>query len=327
VNKIIKFFLSLIISFAGLYYAFRNVEFQELLFHFKLVNFWYISVVLVLIVFSVAVRAERWQVLLEPIEVLPFTRLFSSTMIGYFGNGVLPFRLGEVLRAYSLSEETHISATAVFGTVLLERILDFAGLIVMIVLFSFFYPYNSWGGSIIIPLILIVVGLIGFFIFFILSPVDLMEKIGRWKLFKIALFHRIFVLVKNLMEGLTAIRQTRHVGQIIVHTIFLWIIYYVMVFFTVKATHLDLGPVGVGIVLVTTSLAVSIPAAPGYIGTYHATAVYILTNLFDASLSESQAFAVIIHAVGFIPLVIIGAFYFFHSSIHLKDVSGRHIAE
>ena len=100
-----------------------------------------------------------------------------------------------------------------------------------------------------------------------------------------------------------------------------------MVFATVKATNLDLGPIGVGIILITTSLAVSIPAAPGYIGTYHATAVYILTNLFNAELSESQAFAVIIHAVGFIPLVIIGAIYFFRSSLHLRDISGRHITE
>ncbi|MFQ6612821.1 MAG: lysylphosphatidylglycerol synthase transmembrane domain-containing protein [Fidelibacterota bacterium] len=326
-NKLLKLVISLIISFAGLYYAFRKVEFSELLFHLKMINVWYILISLLLIVFSVAVRAERWQILLEPIEVIPFTRLFSSTMIGYFGNGVLPFRLGEVLRAYSLSEKTDVRATAAFGTIMLERILDVVGLIGMIILFSIFYPYNNWGNGILIPLVVVVTGILGFFIFLAFAPVDFMEKIGRWKLFKISLFHRIFVLVKSLMEGLTAIRQTKHVGQIIIHTIFLWLIYYIMIFATVKATNLDLGPIGVGIVLITTSLAVSIPAAPGYIGTYHATAVYILTNLFNTGLYESQAFAVIIHAVGFIPLVIIGAIYFFRSSLHLKDISGRHITE
>ena len=45
-------------------------------------------------------------------------------MIGYFGNGVLVFRLGELLKAYSISRNSDIKTTNLIGTVILERSLD-----------------------------------------------------------------------------------------------------------------------------------------------------------------------------------------------------------
>ena len=45
-------------------------------------------------------------------------------MIGYFGNGVLVFRLGELLKAYSISKNSDIKTTNLIGTVILERTLD-----------------------------------------------------------------------------------------------------------------------------------------------------------------------------------------------------------
>ena len=45
-------------------------------------------------------------------------------MIGYFGNGVLAFRLGEVLKSYSISQNTNIATMQAFGTVIIERTLE-----------------------------------------------------------------------------------------------------------------------------------------------------------------------------------------------------------
>ena len=85
--------------------------------------------------------------------------------------------------------------------------------------------------------------------------------------------------------------------------------------------------ISVGVVLISTALAMAIPAAPGAVGTYHAAAVYVLTTFFAVGRIESQAFAVILHAVGFVPLIIIGAIYFLRSSVQIKDISDQHIVE
>ncbi|MBT3797197.1 MAG: hypothetical protein HOF97_06750, partial [Candidatus Marinimicrobia bacterium] len=65
-SKIIKFIFSLLISILGLYYAFNKVNFNELWFYLKSANIFYIILASVLLIFSVAIRAERWQLLLEP---------------------------------------------------------------------------------------------------------------------------------------------------------------------------------------------------------------------------------------------------------------------
>ena len=105
----------------------------------------------------------------------------------------------------------------------------------------------------------------------------------------------------------------------------LWVLYYICIILVVFATGLKITWVAVGIVLIATTMAITVPSAPGYVGTYHAAAVYVLVNIFGAGLTESQAFAVLIHAIGFIPLVFIGFGYFLSSSIHISDVKPEEI--
>ncbi len=104
-NRITKLIIGIAISIAGLWYAFRGMNFSELIDHLSQTNFSFILLAMGIIVVSVALRAYRWQLMLKPIQTITFNPLFASTMIGYFGNSVLPFRLGELLRAYSISRK------------------------------------------------------------------------------------------------------------------------------------------------------------------------------------------------------------------------------
>ena len=108
---------------------------------------------------------------------------------------------------------------------------------------------------------------------------------------------------------------------IIFSTIAMWFIYYLITWTVNLATGIGLGWIDVGIVLIFTSLAIAIPAAPSAIGTYHAAAIYVLTEMFLFDRLASQSFAVLLHFVGFIPLISIGAFFFISRSIRLKDIS------
>ena len=45
-------------------------------------------------------------------------------MVGYFGNGILFFRLGEVLKAYAISQGRKIKPSESFGLIMLERLVD-----------------------------------------------------------------------------------------------------------------------------------------------------------------------------------------------------------
>jgi len=89
---------------------------------------------------SFSLRAMRWRLLLENVGFtkengvhLPkFWKLTEIIFISWFANAIVPAKLGDLYRAYLLRQETHVSATRSFGTVLAERLLD---LIVLLLLF------------------------------------------------------------------------------------------------------------------------------------------------------------------------------------------------
>ena len=74
--------------------------------------------------FSVWLRGMRWRYLFKLESCPSVVSLYRSEMIGYFGNNIFPLRFGEIMRAYIISKEWNLSKGYVFGTVVLERILD-----------------------------------------------------------------------------------------------------------------------------------------------------------------------------------------------------------
>jgi len=327
VNRIIKFILGVLISVIGLYYAFRQINFWELWIIIKNVNFILVILAIVILLLSNVIRAWRWQILVKPIKDVSFEPAFSSIMIGYFGNSVLPFRMGEFLRAFVVADKTSLTASTAFGTIVIERILDFIGLSIVILLIMTVYPLTSVGGSIIIGVI--VLSLTAFIFFFLFGGFksSLLVKIEKLSLLRIGLLHKILLFIKNFLDGATTIRATNKLGIILLYTLIIWIMYYCSTYLATIAIGIELEWFGFGVLLISTTLAISIPAAPGYVGTYHAAAVYILTNLFDVGRSNAQAAAIILHAVGTIPIVIIGAGYFLNSSVNFKDIKDQGLSQ
>ena len=326
-NRIIKFILGVLISVIGLYYAFRQINFWELWIIIKNVNFILVILAIVILLLSNVIRAWRWQILVKPIKDVSFEPAFSSIMIGYFGNSVLPFRMGEFLRAFVVADKTSLTASTAFGTIVIERILDFIGLSIVILLIMTVYPLTSVGGSIIIGVI--VLSLTAFIFFFLFGGFksSLLVKIEKLSLLRIGLLHKILLFIKNFLDGATTIRATNKLGIILFYTLIIWIMYYCSTCLATIATGIELEWFGFGVLLISTTLAISVPAAPGYVGTYHAAVVYILNNLFDVDRMDAQTAAIILHAIGTIPIVIIGARYFLNSSVNFKDIKDQGLSQ
>jgi len=327
VNRIIKFILGVLISVIGLYYAFRQINFWELWIIIKNVNFILVILAIVILLLSNVIRAWRWQILVKPIKDVSFEPAFSSIMIGYFGNSVLPFRMGEFLRAFVVADKTSLTASTAFGTIVIERILDFIGLSTVILLIMTVYPLASVGGSIIIGVIGLSLAAFIFIFLFGGFKSSLLVKIEKSSLLRIGLLHKILPFIKNFLDGATTIRATNKLGIILLYTLIMWIMYYGSTYLATIATGIELEWFGLGVLLMSTTLARSVPAAPGYVGTYHAAAVYILTNLFDVGRIDAQTAAIILHAIGTIPIVIIGAGYFLNSSVNFKDIKNQGLSQ
>ena len=240
-------------------------------------------------------------------------------MIGYFGNGILPFRLGELLKAYSISNNNKVETAQVFGTVIIERFLD---LLMVLVLFIIVLPWFPFDNEV------IKVGILTFCIFtlLILIMLLLILKINTnsYNLLengsKLKIFNPIFVLIKKLVNSFKIIKKTDDKLKLIVYSFILWGIYVLITKIILVSCDINLNLYDTIILFIIGSLSLGIPALPGSAGTYDASVKYGLMAIFLLDGNKALTYAIISHSISYFPLVLIGALYFFSSTFSLKDL-------
>ena len=132
-------------------------------------------------------------------------------------------------------------------------------------------------------------------------------------------------MLRSFGRGFSSISNFKVLFSILMYTLLLWLLFFTT-YFVIKAFGFDLSLVEVGVILLLTSIAMSIPAAPGAIGTHHFAAYYVMTNIFHFPISN-LVFAIVLHAVSYIPLAFCGALYFFSSSLKIFDVLNKEIVD
>jgi len=324
VNRYFKLLLVGIISAVGIYLAFKDDDFGELVILIQQVNYTGVFIASLLLIISCIVRAYRWQLLMDPVERIPFHDVFAATMVGYFGNGILAFRLGELLRAYSISVNRAISVSQAFGTIILERIMDLIMVVLVFILVIPWFPFEHQGLRIGIYLFsAITFGLI--FFIFIAARYQWINKISRKGIFQTGVGLKIFHALQRIFDGLTIIRKTRHTFAITVTSFIIWSIYFSITYIILHSCNIDLGFIGTGILLVIGSVVIGIPALPGSAGTYDAGVKYGLMVVFSIASEKALTYAIVSHAVSYLPLVLVGAVYFILGSVRIKDVHPEEI--
>src|ERR1051326_4196663 len=88
---------------------------------------------------NLAIRAWRWQYLLEPLGTAPFGSAFRATAVGFAASSVLPERAGEGIRPPFLQRQERMSATGAFATIILERVLDMVTVLVLLASYVFVF--------------------------------------------------------------------------------------------------------------------------------------------------------------------------------------------
>jgi uncharacterized protein (TIRG00374 family) len=320
VNKVIKFSIGLIFSIVGLVYAFRQFNWTEFINLLQGVNYWYLLAAVALQLGTVWVRALRWKWLLAPIKNVSTKLLFDATMIGYFGNNVLPLRMGELLRAYVVSNNSSISTLKVIGTLIVDRILDLLAVVILAIFFLFFSELiviPKWIIAFSIILVLVV-----FMVVLIIGSKnpDWKSIKKRYKIYQTKVGSKLYGFITNIISGISVLNKAPNKIGIYGVIVLLWTMYYISFILIIIGVNLELNLMNAGVLFVLLTLTISIPAAPGYIGTYHATCVAVLTNIYNISLNASQTFAVLSHAVIFIPFVLIGATIFLKNSMKFSKL-------
>ena len=312
-------FLAFIISVTGLYFAFSGQDFASLVYNISNVNIKKVCIAIVLLIFSCLPRALRWRLIVEPFESMSFHHVFSATMIGYFGNGVLFFRLGEFLKAFALAKDHKITVPQAFGTVIAERILDLLMVLLIFLIIIPSFPLNDekiklalfLSSSVVFALVAIII---------IIYKLDFIEKISQSRIFQTSYGQKIFLPFQNLFEGVVAIFKNKNILLIVFLSLFIWSIYFYIGVIVLDACKIPLGYIEVGVLTVISSFIIGIPSMPGAAGTLHSGVRYALEGIFQISAPKALNYAIISHAISYFPLLLIGFIYFLISNVSLNEV-------
>ncbi|MBN1398054.1 MAG: flippase-like domain-containing protein [Bacteroidetes bacterium] len=330
-KSILRYIISIIIAFLFLYFAFKDVKLSELWESLKGANYWWVAWLIPLNILMNWIRAERWAHLLSPIKhPISKRNLFSGVMIGYAINNVLP-RVGEFVRPYIIGRKEGISRTSVFGTVVVERILDFMSFYFIVCVVLALYPRSLDpfvdNADSVRPLFLI--GSIVFLIIFVL----LFFKAEEFFRFITKLFfflpqkykEKVEVLLDKFYSGLAVAKVKEKLGVILFQSFIIWGLNALMMyvpFFAFKPlveSNMNFGSASV-ILLVISSIAWILPA-PGAMGTYHWFLQVAMIRLYGIDETTSLSYAIVTHEIGYLVIMIIGIYYYIRENINLADLA------
>lgn len=273
---------------------------EDFIASFSNVNYFWIILALIIALLSHMSRAYRWKYLLEPLDIKPkLSLMYHSVMIGYIINLTIP-RSGEVARAAYFSKYQNSSSEKVFGTIVVERVIDLLmfGLVFLITIFlqtdqdrftQIRQAESSGLPSWVLPLI-IAGGVILFVT--IIGIKRLREKAIKF--------------IKGVLEGCLTILKLKNKRAFILHTLFIWVAYILMLFITAlsipQMQSIDVSALFACFIAGT----IAIGATPGGIGLYPIMVASVLIQLYGYQQESANAFGTIMWTTQTLFLIILG---------------------
>jgi uncharacterized membrane protein YbhN (UPF0104 family) len=263
-------------------------------------NYGWIAVAAIIAFLTHLSRAYRWKFLLEPMGLQPrLSTMYHSVMVGYVLNLTIP-RSGELARAAYFARYEGAKTDKIFGTIIVERIID----LIMLTLISFLALYlqkdqetfeqltTTEGSSFPdwVKWALLAAGLIGVLVFIFVKAV-------RYKLIDVA---------KGLIEGVLTISKLKKKTAYIAHTLFIWGGYLAMFWvsaFALKETT-DISVNAVFACFIAGSIAIS--ATPGGFGLYPIMVSAVLIKMYGYDSEVAKSFSMLMWAAQTILIVTLG---------------------
>lgn len=280
----------------------------------------YVALSAAIIAAGLFARGARWQALLS--GGLPFWRAFSINNVAYLINGLLPFRVGELAKAYLATRaEPPVPVFKSASTIIVERLLDLISILVitLLALSQGNLPEELRRTA----LILAPLSIVGFIVLVILSgqrerTLRVVEQISR----RLPTRWNVVGWVGHFLDGLRPLTDWRRFALVALFNLLSWAS-SVLSGYVLMLAFFDQAHWGATLLFTATaSLAVAVPAVPGNLGTYELSILLALQAMgFGEPAATAGAFAVAVHAVNLLINAGMGVIGFIQEGVSLQQLS------
>lgn len=234
--------------------------------------------------------------------------LFGAVMIGYGVNCVIP-RLGEVYRGLFIGRWEGISRTTMFGTVIIERIIDIGSFAFASIISVYIFSGNLFKEVVWLRTSLMIgFGLIFFITILIVFMVKYEQKFGYTIVKFLGKFNKKFSkkfseIFSTLVSGLSSIQDGKSIFIITFYTaliLFLYALNSYFGFFMLDMQNYGNVDFAMAWVFMTISAYGVIIPTPGGTGSYHIISIFVLTQLYNFEYELSAAYALLTHFLSYV---------------------------
>jgi uncharacterized protein (TIRG00374 family) len=330
------FWLGVAISGFFLYLVLRKLHWADFWSALRSANYWWLLPGVAVYFLGVWVRAWRWHYLLRPLKSISTRTMFPIVAIGYMGNNIYPARAGEVLRAVVLKRREGVPVSASLATVIVERIFDgvvmlafvFVNLAELSRLSHVVLDVGSWHISVQDVALWGSVAFFGALAVFLAAamfprPTD---RLVTWLVDRfIPQQFRVKVLgvSRRFLDGLESLRSPLDALMVFLTSVVIWLLETGKYWFVMHAFPGHGFPVSFFALMLmngVVNLATTLPAAPGYVGTFDAPGVAILTA-YKVELATATGYTLVLHLALWLPITALGAYYMAKEGVRWgKDV-------
>jgi uncharacterized protein (TIRG00374 family) len=315
-----------------MWYALRDIDWNDLWASILSVDPLWVVASVAIVMFSHVARGYRWRMLIPGGGAIRLIDATSATVIGYMMNNIIP-RSGEIARPYVLARREGRSMSSLLATIVVERVIDGVTLALLFALLLFVerhrldqilresgLEYSATGVvvALAIPIIILVIGL----------AVAVRTRLGEVVLDLLAkwLPERLVGKLRHLLNEFRAGITLGGAGgalQLVLWSFLIWLGYALSFYCGFRAFGFDTA-YGLGLwemvpMLALTSAAITVAPTPGGFGFYHAICKAALVTLYGVPTDAAVAFALVLHAAGYLTVIIAGALFSMRESISLGD--------
>jgi uncharacterized protein (TIRG00374 family) len=239
------------------------------------------------------------------------------------GNNIYPARAGEFLRAYVLKRKEGISISASLATIVVERVFD--GVVMLGFVFLNLSELSTltgtsgfigsiqtlalWGSAAFL-------GALAVFLAAAMFPAPA-EKVIT-KLVQILLPEKFREkandIVLRFLNGLESLRSPREAIMVLLTSIIIWLLETGKYWFVMQAFDFEVSFFALMLMNGIVNLVTTIPSAPGYIGTFDASGIAVLTA-YGVDQGVAAGYTLVLHAALLVPITLLGAYYIVREGI------------
>ncbi len=329
-----QFWVGVLISVGLMWWALSKLKFADAWQAMQTANYWWLIPGIAIFFVDVWVRAWRWHYLLRPLKPIPTRTMFPIVTIGYMGNNIYPARAGELLRAYVLRRKEGVPVSASLATVIVERIFD--GVVMLMFVFFNLNGLLRFSGDagVVGGLSIQMVTVGGTVLFGAALAVFLLAAMFPHQ--SLALYHRLGAplipvrfraqlsgMVESFLTGLESLRSPANIFMVFVTSVVIWLLETGKYWFVMHAFNFEVSFFALMLMNGIVNLATTLPAAPGYVGTFDAPGIAVL-SAYGVAPAVAASYTLVLHVALWVPITLVGAFFMAREGLTWDSVQAEY---